>query len=89
MGLDDAARRLTREQPDIWFVQETGHSGTGWRVRQFARIAGAADRDVSGWAIRGRVMRGAESVGAACVEVDGQVSNGQSMTLMSSGWWRW
>src|ERR1700747_648102 len=72
MELDDGALPLTRGQLDIWLAQQTGLAGTQWQLGLFLRIEGGVDRDALEWVIR-RVMREAEPVRAAFVEVDGQV----------------
>ncbi|MEV3905465.1 amino acid adenylation domain-containing protein, partial [Mycobacterium sp. NPDC050551] len=63
---------LTRGQLDIWLAQESGESATDWQLGLFVRIEGAVDRDALEWSIR-RVVREAEPIRAAFVEVDGQV----------------
>ncbi|MCZ8381755.1 amino acid adenylation domain-containing protein, partial [Mycobacterium sp. CPCC 205372] len=63
---------LTRGQLDIWLAQESGESATEWQLGLFVRIEDAVDRDALEWSIR-RVVREAEPVRAAFVEVDGQV----------------
>src|SRR5436190_24282185 len=45
MELDGRALPLTRRRLDLWLWQETGHSGTEWRLSLFARIDSTVDRD--------------------------------------------
>ena len=63
---------MTRGQLDIWLAQETGHSASEWQLGLFVKIEGSVESAALEWAIR-QVLREAEPVRAAFVEIDGQV----------------